>query len=392
MTSILQLQDELAQFTAADPDDSVTLAYLATGGIDPGRLHTALTSLARRHPVLRAAEAPVVHDTPGAGWEAVDTALKRAESHAAPPFELDGGPLLRADLHRWPGGALLLVHVHRSAVGGPSLTVLEAELESLYGAAGPVSPVEPGAGPALDPDAENAASTAWRDHLAGVGALHWPGLPASPGRPAAVRVPLDRRTLDGLLSRAGATHPRVTPAAAVFAVYGLAVARFTGQRDFCVGLSVPVRTDPGRQEAIGASAGLVPVRVRVGESGTDAGLRSVLDSAAFAVRHQGLGYAKIRACAPQDTAPLLRTVFSQWPRCASRTLRLDGAELAPARLKPRTSPFDVTAEVVDPVRADGLLHLDLSADPTVVDGDALNELAAAFRRTARELTAQEVSG
>ncbi|MET9605023.1 condensation domain-containing protein [Streptomyces sp. NPDC006512] len=410
MLSSRQLPSELRWFKGAEPADAVTLAYLATGGADrtdPDRLAAALTALAARHPALRGPRPPqgvTVHATPGEGWDAVGRALAAAESRAGRPFDLGDGPLLRAELYRWTQGALLVVQVHRSAVDGPSLPLLEAELERLYGAgpeAGPLpAPVPdglPGTLPAAapDPDGADALRAAWAVQLAGAVPQARPvaAAGAAASGPAQLRLSLARPVLDGLLVRAG--DATVTPALALLAVYGLALARFTGQRDLCVGLPVPARHEPGRWAVIGPLADLVPVRVRTDGADAVADFRSVLGSAAFALRHQRLGYEEIRACGPAAPGPLLRTVFSDWPRCASRTLDLDGAVFAPARLTARTSPFDLTAETVDPGHADGRLYLDLTADPDVLDGGALRALGDVLGRTAHELAgldtpAQEV--
>ncbi|MEU8773160.1 hypothetical protein [Streptomyces sp. NPDC048606] len=406
MLSSSQLPAELRWFTGTEPDDVVTLGYLATGAdrVDPDRLAAALAGLAERHPALRGGREPegvAVHATPGEGWDAVDHALSAAESRSGRPFDLDGGPLLRAELYRWTRGALLVVQVHRSAVDGPSVPALEAELERLYdaeadpGAAGP-APSGTAAAGAPDPDGDAALRAAWAAHLAGVGALTWPVAPPGVG-PVQRRLPLARPVLDRLLARSG--DPTATPALALLAVYGLALARFTGRRDFCVGLPVPARPGDGAAPPIGPRAGLVPVRIRTGADAGPAGavadFRRVLGSAAFALRHQRLGYAEIReACATAAPGPLVRTLFSDWPRCASRSLLLDGTAFAPARLIPRSSPFDLTAETVDPAHPDGRLYLDLTADPAVLDEGALRALGDAITRTADEIagpdTTQEV--
>lgn len=332
------------------PADAVTLGYLETGGaaVDPGQLGEVLGRALGGGPVPVA-----VHETPGEGWDAVDHAVRAAE-HASPlPFGPAGGAPVRAELHRWAGGCLLLVHVHPSAIDPSALWLLEAAVERCW--------EDPSAGP------EPSALT----HTA-------PPAGTGPSRPAGLppyrHIVLERPVLDGLLARAA--DPEATPGSVLFAVYALALAGHTGRRDLGVGLAVP-------------GPGLVTVGVHLAEGDPEAAFQEILAAAARAVRRHGEGRDSDQEPGHEEDLPGGATgaVFTLWPLCASRTLRLGGAELAPVRLRPRITPGEVLAEVIDPSRPDGRLHLRLTSDPAVFGEEALHELAAAVEDTARRLAA-----
>ncbi|MFB7665937.1 hypothetical protein ACFC1R_18615 [Kitasatospora sp. NPDC056138] len=191
---------------------------------------------------------------------------------------------------------------------------------------------------------------------------------------------VERQVVDALVRRAGTET--ATPALALFAVYGLALARYTGQRDFRVGLRVPGRAEPWQWSVVAHLAHVLPVRIRT-SAGADpsASYPDVLRAADFALLRQW--------SAPRSPHGI-RSVFTDRPICASRTLRLGDAELVPAHLPRHTNDSELTVEVLDPCRPDGRLDLVLTSHPAALGRSALRDFGDTLLRTARELAQQPV--
>ncbi|MER5727702.1 condensation domain-containing protein [Streptomyces sp. NPDC002138] len=361
-----------------------TLAYLGTGHVDPQRLGAALGRVARRHPELRAGGVETI-EVPGDGWGAVDHALKLVEARGARRSAPADGALLRAALHQWPNGTLLIVEAPGAAVDGAALPVLEREIERAYAQESAREDAPENTAAAHRAARERVREgldlatlgAEWITYLDSAPPVDWPvrdALPADGPAPR-LRVPVERRVLDALVRRAGS--PGTTPALALFAVYGLALARYTGQRDFRVGLRVPGRAELWQWSVVAHLADVLPVRVRaVADAGPPASYRDVLRSADFALLRQW--------AAPRHPEEI-RTVFTDRPLCASRTLSLGDAELAPAHVPRHSNDSDLTVELLDPARPDGRLDLVLTSDPAVLGPDALRAFGDVLLRTAHEL-------
>ncbi|MER6250032.1 condensation domain-containing protein [Streptomyces sp. NPDC001584] len=137
----------LGQLRPGDPFFSIPFAVTIEGPLDGDALQRALDALVQRHDALRVrivraadgepvqeigAPAPVALDRVDATRE---EAAARADAFARTPFDLDGGPLLRAELLRLSETRhQLLVGVHHIVFDGASLELFTAELSTLYGA------------------------------------------------------------------------------------------------------------------------------------------------------------------------------------------------------------------------------------------------------------------
>ncbi|MFF3089077.1 condensation domain-containing protein [Streptomyces nojiriensis] len=185
----------LGQLRPGDPFFSIPFAITIEGSLDPDALRRALDALVRRHDALRVrivrdaggepvqrigAPAPVALDPVDVTRE---EAAARADAFARTPFDLDGGPLLRAELLCLsPTSHQLLVGVHHIVFDGASLELFTTELVSLYEAfaAGRVDPLpRPAVGygeflaarTALDEEAGPERLAYWTQRLAGAPAL-----------------------------------------------------------------------------------------------------------------------------------------------------------------------------------------------------------------------------
>ncbi|MFH9954986.1 condensation domain-containing protein [Streptomyces roseolus] len=193
----------LAHLRPGDPFFSIPFAVTAEGPLDTAALRRALDELLRRHEALRVritrdggepvqtvtAPAPLplpLVDCAGSP----ETADARAEAFARVPFDLDGGPLVRAELLRIDDRThRLLVGVHHIVFDGSSLEVFTTELAALYEAFAHGLP-SPLPAPAV-PYAAFLARRAEADDRARPDRLrHWTERLA--GAPEVLELPLDR--------------------------------------------------------------------------------------------------------------------------------------------------------------------------------------------------------
>ncbi|PWK71875.1 non-ribosomal peptide synthetase component F [Streptomyces sp. CG 926] len=206
----------LGQLRPADPFFSIPFAITVEGPLDVDALRQALDALVRRHDALRVrierdadgepvqrigAPAPIALDPVDVTRE---EAAARADAFVRTPFDLDGGPLLRAELLRLsPLSHQLLVGVHHIVFDGASLELFTTELVALYEAFA-TGRTEPLPRPAVGYGEFLAARTAQDEEAAPERLAYWTQRLA--GAPALLELPLagPRR------ARAGHTGARVT--------------------------------------------------------------------------------------------------------------------------------------------------------------------------------------
>ncbi|MFB7666274.1 condensation domain-containing protein [Kitasatospora sp. NPDC056138] len=131
-----------------DPDQwthIIPLAFDVQGGLDVGRLRTALSAVTERYPHLLGRVVESGGGTPVLDWSARPAVPVRERTTTEPveraartgwqyPFDLRGGPLIRADVIHHPEGTLLLIAVHHLVCDGASvLTLLHALVRAWAG-------------------------------------------------------------------------------------------------------------------------------------------------------------------------------------------------------------------------------------------------------------------
>ncbi|MFI6323038.1 amino acid adenylation domain-containing protein [Nonomuraea sp. NPDC050556] len=381
----------------------ITVAADVTGDLDVEALSRAFDTLAARHPGLRT-RFPLVDGEP---VRVVDQRFHLTVHEPVPldcrslgdpdpydvsvPFDLQNGPLWRADLHvRGPGRAVLVISAHHIVSDLSSLGLLFAELRSLYEGDGAALP-EPG-----DPRASVRRERAllsgsgplvefWRDRLdEAPAALELPAdLPRPPVqtyRGATRTVTLGQPVLDAV-RRAGSG---ATQHATLLAAYAWLLHRFTGQDDLVIGTPSAARTHHDVSRLVGYRVNPLPIRVGVSSREPFAAFAGkVQEAMAAALAHQDLPFPVLvqELAPPRDASrtPVFQVFFASQDlpsagalgpfSLGAGSLRLGSAVLTPRAGEPATAQMDLMLEVAS--GADGLTcRFTYNADlftPAVID-------------------------
>jgi amino acid adenylation domain-containing protein len=376
------------QLAPGGPFHNLPGALRLAGRLEPAVLARALAEIVRRHEILRTRfamgpEGPVqivqpagvlalpeidLRALPGGELEAETERLAREEARR--PFDLGGGPLLRALLVRRAGEEwTCLLTRHAIAADRGSAGVLVRELAALYGALleGTPPPAEPPlqagdfaawqrrwlAGEALAGDL-----IWWWEHLSGAPTVL--ELPTDRPRPAAAnglegreRVDISpelRRGLERLGRREDATLQMT-----VVAGFAALLARAAGQTELLVGSPVAGRRRPELDGAIGPFANSLALRVSLaGEPSFRVLLARVREETLAALAHQELPFeCLVEALAPEpdlDRAPLFQVAVAL--REAPPELRAPGLTMRPVELVAGALRLDLNLELA--LEGDGL--------------------------------------
>lgn len=266
-----------------DPAYHVPYRVRLDGPLDPGALSAALGDLVTQHDALRASfpltgselrqrvrsagaftlrVTDLVALPPGA-------ATTRAEELAREPFDLAGGPLLRAELLRLaPDRHELILVVHHLVFDGGSARVFFAQLAEAYAARAahriPELPPQPVAYPDLI-DAQRVRPSGvdlayWRNRLRDMPPpLALPGSPA-PGTPDGLhRVRLTPDLADRV--RGTGRRHRCTSFMTMLAAFAVLLRTHTGRTDVVIGSPAADRRRPETAHAIGLFVNMLPLRV-----------------------------------------------------------------------------------------------------------------------------------
>jgi amino acid adenylation domain-containing protein len=274
---------------------NIPIALELAGALDPAALRDALQAVMRRHESLRTTFAAIdgavrqfIHEDMDLPWTVSDLcgnpnaerqARRIAAEHAARPFDLARGPLLRAGLVRLaPDRHLFLFNIHHIVSDLVSLGVLIQDLSAAYEACAAGRP------PALErlpiqykdfavwqnrlitgTEAERHRAY-WLDRLAGP--LPPLELPADFVRPPlktyacdVCRVQIDA-ALTERLQKVGLRHG-MTLFMVLIATVKLLLYRYTGQEDIVVGFPLAGRDHPELAGQIGCFVNTVALRDRL---------------------------------------------------------------------------------------------------------------------------------
>jgi amino acid adenylation domain-containing protein len=372
----------LDQLAPGDPAYNIHGAVRLRGRLDAGALARALSTIAARHEPLRArfgisegepvqrVDLPAPVPLPVVDLAALPSPLREPEvlccaaEEARRPFDLTRGPLLRTLLLRTdPEGQVLLLTIHHIAADGWSIGVLLRELTELYIA------FKAGRSATLPPlPIDYADFAAWqRERLQGerlaAEVEHWrtrlAGLPP-------LRLTSDLEPAEG--SR-GALVPVTVPAAltqrlheiarqggaslfmALFAVFEILLARWSGQRDFGVGAPVANRTRPELEGLIGFFVNTLVLRADLEGDPTFAGvLRRAERTLVDALAHQELPFERlVEELQPERRlghTPFFTAVLAL-QNLPAGAARLRGLEVTLLPVRNGTARFDLTLSLAE---------------------------------------------
>jgi amino acid adenylation domain-containing protein len=286
---------------AAKLEPAASLAYNEAvairlkGALDVDRLRTALQQLVDRHEALRSTVTPdgaelcvaetvaidcPLHDLSGLDGTGRAGAIAEAERRAVEtPFDLEHGPLVRAELFRVADGDhLLIVAAHHIVCDGWSFGVVARDLASLYaqalGGAAP-APADSFADYALaesapdDIEARAADEQYWIQRFASMPPPL--DLPADHPRPRRRGFASRRedRTLDAdlvaAIKRAGAQRG-ASFFATLLTAFGILLERLTGQDDVVIGIPTAGQSVADQANLVGHCVNVLPLRASIDAS------------------------------------------------------------------------------------------------------------------------------
>jgi mycobactin peptide synthetase MbtE len=299
---------------AADPTGvllNVCLSYRLAGVVDADQLHTALRSVARRHPILRTTYAadengeprPTVHDDLAPGWTVHDLtdASERArrlrlevlaQREFGKPFDLSADSPLRITLIKTgPAEHVMLLVAHHIAWDDGSWRVFFGDLTRAYSGV-ELAPTPPPAPRSADTAAEDLAY--WREVLAS------PPEPLELPGPTGSAVPTGFRSQRSTIRLSAGTVERVstlardtgsTPYMVLLAAFGALINRYTHTDDFLVASPVLNRES---DDTIGYYGNTVAMRLRPkGSAGFRELVTAARDTALGAFAHQRINLDRV---------------------------------------------------------------------------------------------------
>jgi amino acid adenylation domain-containing protein/FkbM family methyltransferase len=319
------------------------------GSLDAVALRRSLTEVVRRQEALRTRfeegpegpeqvidlPAPVLLATEDLSNLAEEDRRREAErltrEEARRPFDLARGPLLRTRLFRLTAREhLLLVTLHHIVADGWSMGVLVRELGALYGAyaSGHESPLE-------EPEIQYADWAAWQRAWLEGGEMErqlafWraelrntatlvlssdrprPARPTHAGESLPIQMPVGLRDRLARLAR----QEGATLTMALLAGYAATLGRWSGQKDFAVGMPVANRRAVEAESLIGFFVNTLAVRARL--AGRSLTFRRLIgrmrESALGAFANQDVPFERlVEEVQPErslDHTPLVQTLFA----------------------------------------------------------------------------------
>ncbi len=337
--SLHPLTEPLAEvWLASQVSDLSSLAFneinvVEYGGcLDEEALRLALEDLVDRHDALRAVYAPDGTGFSIRAFSGFEMPLSNEDPSAVlerertTPFDLTGGPLLRATLvRREDRGDVLVLNAHHLALDGWSYNVFLSELADAYAAR------SAGRSPALPPAlrfADHVDETArrengpesvraeqyWLDRLREpVNALNLPTRFAAPAEPdfrsgtVALGLGVDElRELKRAAGKSGATLFGL-----LLAAYQVLLHRLSGQTRFVLGFPAAGQNEPGRERLVGHCVHFLPFVADLdlavgGRSFVKATQGLLLD----AMEHRDGTYGRLLKKLPPERRPRIEAIFN----------------------------------------------------------------------------------
>jgi len=315
-----------------------------SGALDPARLERALAIVVNRHEALRT----TLTATDGVPTQVVvshvsvpvlDIVESEVDALVRHPFDLAGGPLLRAGLAAVDTEEhVLVLVVHHAVVDDWSCAILFDELARCY------------AGETLDePAIQYPDYAVWQREQAdanafGTQARYWRTELA--GIPTMLPLPTDRPRVRAA-GRGAELVVDLDPVpdasfGTLLAVYQALLHRLTGQEDFLVATPVSGRGRPETEELVGFLANTLALPARIPAGTTFAELTERTHaSVAGALANQDLPFEElVDLLAPHRThAPVAQVMFAVEP--ATEPTTVAGLTIAPRLLPNGGAKFDL---------------------------------------------------
>ncbi|MFC8452110.1 amino acid adenylation domain-containing protein [Kitasatospora sp. NPDC057223] len=400
-------------------------AFRIRGPLDPRVLEAAFTEISARHEVLRTrygadggAGAQFV-DEPGpvrlarvdlTGTAPAEAGQRLRELHAAElrtPIDLRSRAPWRLTLARLAEEeAVLLVTVHHIAFDGWSWGILARELYELCTAfaAGEPSPLEPVEVQyadfaqwqrdtwAADPGRAERRRGFWRERLAGLEPLELPTDRRRPAQwdPAGDSVPF---TVPAALARQLAALGRdagATPFMVHLAAFQLLLARWSGQADVAVGVSVSDRGEVELEPLVGMFLNTLVLRTDLSGRGSFLDLLAVVRATTLdAYEHQDVPFGWVVAdLAPErdlSRNPVFQVGFALH-NAERRPLRLPGLDVAKVESATEHSAFDLSLHLSE--LPDGSLAARLIYPTALFDRARIERMTASLLRLLASIAEQ----
>ncbi len=389
------LADSLGREASLAYNESVSLHL--RGELDVAAFRHAVRELPRRHDALRAhfsadglqllvpAQAPAL-EVPFTDLEPLpDPAAALAalaERHVTEPFDLQHGPLLRAELLRLaPDHHVLLLTGHHIVLDGWSFWVLVKELAALYAqSAGARSAPLPPAPSFADYALAHARRAGTPEAAA---ELEWWTQRFADGGPV-LELPTDRPR-PRLRTQAAGRHDHTLPAALVGAVRALGAStgvslfatllaafhallhRLTGQEEFVVGVPAAGQATAGIEGLVGHCVNMLPLRMAVRRNASF--LELARDSRGVmldAYDHAEVTFGRLLQALPlaRDPArlPLISVVFNIDQALAGEAHAAPGLKLDLATNARRFETFELFVNAADAGAAGMRLECQYNSD------------------------------
>src|SRR6185295_11201154 len=358
---------------------NLPIAILFTGPLDLPALAQALGIVVARHEALRTVFAlvdgrPVQVVRPAAGFRLPridlsalattgEEARRLATAEAAVPFDLERGPLARAQvLHLAPQRALFLLDVHHIVFDAWSVGVLVREATALYAAAAggrpplelPPLPVQYGDYAVwqrswLRGEELERQVGGFRRRLAG--APEALALPTDRPRPPLVGSAgrVLRMSLPAALSAAAfdlARREGATGFMLVLAIWAALLSRWSGERDVVPGTSIANRDAIELEGMIGYFVNTLPLRLELaGDPTFRALLAQARGEALEAFGRLDVPFEKLveelKPVRDRSRHPIVQTVLT-WQNAALPEINLGPVHLEPVMPESASAKFDLT--------------------------------------------------
>lgn len=390
-----------AQFERGSIAFNFTRAFELTGTVDTAALRAALDAVAARHDGLRAwftfaneeltqqiaprdgFSIPLELRSEAADWWRTPAAIDSAREFACRPFDLNRGPLLRAQLVSFGTDRhLLVLSTHHIVVDGWSFRLIIGDLDKLYasytrGTAAALPEIgigyrehyaneAPQAG-----ERRNRAATYWLDQYRdGVPALALPVRPdsAGPGWDGTCQyysMPEELwRRLKEFSQAEGGTVFTTT-----LSGFAAVLSRFAEHGDLVLGTSLASRSRRSLEQLVGMQVQLLPLRLRLDDRTSFRDLyKQVRATLGDAVRNADYPYEKLvqelqrRGCtqAPNLFDVLIDEQFVQPAQAQLPAMATVGVQAAPVEVTPATSVLPLDIMVAEQATLGAAIRFDTS--------------------------------